>query len=82
VSRSQAKRILARFDQFDEVLLDFANVGSIGQAFADEIFRVFRRAHPAIRIHWINDNPEVAAMIQRAINQLVRESNIGPTQTE
>src|SRR5205823_6040733 len=41
VSRSQAKRLLARFDKFTEVCLDFAGVDSIGQAFADEIFRVF-----------------------------------------
>jgi len=48
VSRSQAKRLLARVELFKVVMLDFTNVPTIGQAFADEIFRVFRkRASPA-----------------------------------
>ena len=37
VSRSQAKRLLARLDRFENVVLDFIGVESIGQAFADEI---------------------------------------------
>jgi hypothetical protein len=66
VSRSQAKRLLARFDRFKEVLLDFAGVQMIGQAFADEVFRVFARAHPEIRLTWSNATPEVERMIRRA----------------
>lgn len=73
VSRSQAKRVLQRFDQFEEVLLDFANVPSIGQAFADEIFRVFRRNNPAVRVLWANASPDVLAMIHRAIAQYEAE---------
>ncbi|MCC6918700.1 MAG: DUF4325 domain-containing protein [Alphaproteobacteria bacterium] len=66
VSRSQAKRILARFDKFEEVLLDFKGVPDIGQAFADEIFRVYANAHPEIRIVAINTSPEVERMIGHA----------------
>jgi anti-sigma regulatory factor (Ser/Thr protein kinase) len=66
VSRSQAKRLLARIDKFKVVLLDFAEVLEIGQAFADEIFRVFRNQHPEIQLQAYNFNPEVAQMIQRA----------------
>lgn len=66
VSRSQAKRILARFDGFSEVMLDFQGVTEIGQAFADEIFRVFRIDHPNIRLHWINTTPEVERYIVAA----------------
>jgi hypothetical protein len=73
VSRSQAKRVLERFDQFEEVLLDFSGVKSVGQAFADEIFRVFRRNHPAIRVLWTNAEPEVLAMIKRAEDQFTAE---------
>ncbi|MEX0977199.1 MAG: DUF4325 domain-containing protein [Pirellulales bacterium] len=65
-SRSQAKRVLDRFDQFEEVLLDFKHVESIGQAFADEIFRVFPRNNPTVKVTWTNANSEVEAMIQRA----------------
>ena len=66
VSRSQAKRLLARVDRFSEVLFDFKSVRRIGQAFADEIFRVFARKHPRIQISVINTNPRVRQMIARA----------------
>lgn len=67
VSRSQAKRLLARLDKFKEVYLDFKDVPKIGQAFADEIFRVFANEHPDIRIRTIHENDEVAMMIKRAL---------------
>ncbi len=74
VSRSQAKRVLARFDQFEEVLLDFAKVKSIGQAFADEIFRVFQRNNPTVRVGWTNATREVESNILRAVNQYNSEA--------
>ena len=66
VSRSQAKRLLTRVDRFSEVLFDFKNVKKIGQAFADEIFRVFAKKHQGIKISAINTNPRVRQMITRA----------------
>jgi anti-sigma regulatory factor (Ser/Thr protein kinase) len=66
VSRSQAKRLLARVDRFTRVVFDFTNVDAIGQAFADEIFRVFRRQHPEIEINHVNSNKVVSQMISRA----------------
>lgn len=68
VSRSQAKRLLARVDRFKEVWLDFKDVKSIGPAFADEIFRVFAKAHPNIQLFWSNANPMVEKMIHRAMS--------------
>ncbi|NDE90437.1 MAG: DUF4325 domain-containing protein [Alphaproteobacteria bacterium] len=50
VSRSQAKSILARFEDFTEVYLDFEGVEEIGQAFADQIFRIFKNDHPDVTI--------------------------------
>ncbi|MCH9011825.1 MAG: DUF4325 domain-containing protein [Proteobacteria bacterium] len=67
VSRSQAKRVLARFEEFSEVLLDFQGVEEIGQAFADEIFRVFRNEHPDITIVASRAEPNVRNMIDRAM---------------
>ena len=64
VSRSQAKRVLARIAEFKVALLDFAGVEMIGQAFADEIFRVFRNAHPEIPLEVVNATPDVAKMIR------------------
>lgn len=66
ISRSQAKRVLSRFDRFREVLLDFKGVTSIGQAFADEIFRVYKQSHPEVIIVAINTTPQVDKMISRA----------------
>lgn len=63
MSRSQARRVLARFESFSEVLLDFRGVEMIGQGFADEIFRVFRREYPEIAIQVINASPEINQMI-------------------
>ncbi len=65
LSRSQARRVLARFDRFKEVLLDFRGVEFIGQAFADEIFRVFRQEHPEIDIIPLNESPAINEMISR-----------------
>ena len=67
VSRSQAKRVAQRFERFKRVELDFAGVSEIGQAFADELFRVFAAAHPAIRITPVNTEPAVAHMIRRVL---------------
>lgn len=67
VSRSQAKRMLTRIDRFTEVIFDFENVDSIGQSFADEIFRVFANKHPEIEISSINTNKRVQKMISRAL---------------
>ena len=64
VSRSQAKRVLARFDQFTEVMLDFDSLDDIGQPFADEIFRVFPLDHPEVEIVVIKTNENVEQMIK------------------
>lgn len=66
VSRSEAKRLVARFEGFKIVYLDFAGIEEIGQAFADEIFRVFKNAHPAIELVAINTTTAVRQMITRA----------------
>jgi anti-sigma regulatory factor (Ser/Thr protein kinase) len=65
VSRSQARRVLAGLDQFKSIVLDFDQVPSVGQAFADEIFRVFRNRHPGIQIMPINMNEAAQFMIER-----------------
>ena len=66
VSRSQAKLLLTRFERFKEVVLDFTGVSSLGQAFADEIFRVFSIAHPDVSLTVVNVNSQVQQMINRA----------------
>lgn len=63
ISRSQARRLLARVEMFRTVIFDFKAVESIGQAFADEVFRVFALAHPDIELQAINANSAVKRMI-------------------
>ena len=70
VSRSSARRLLARLERFDEVVLDFSRVKTIGQAFADEIFRVFKLQHPETKVTAIRAAAPVLAMIERARNGL------------
>lgn len=75
VSRSQARRLLQRVENFRHVVLDFAEVGDIGQAFADEIFRVFANAHPDVELLPIHAVPAVQQMIRRA--QVLRDEQGG-----
>jgi anti-sigma regulatory factor (Ser/Thr protein kinase) len=65
ISRSQARRVLAGLEKFKSIILDFDNVPNVGQAFADEIFRVFKKKHPDIQITPINMNQAVRFMIER-----------------
>ena len=62
VSRSQAKRLCARLDVFNEIELDFTGVSDMGQGFADEVFRVFQNRNPEIIIKASNMIPGVERM--------------------
>lgn len=64
VSRSQARRIANRFDRFRHVEIDFEGVDEIGQAFADELFRVFPKDHADTRLVPVNAAPAVDRMIR------------------
>ena len=66
VSRSQAKRLIFRFEKFKTVVLDFTGVGEIGQAFSDEVFRVFQNAHKDTKLVPVNMPPAVKEMVARA----------------
>lgn len=65
VSRSQARRVLVGLDKFRRIILDFDKVPTVGQAFADEIFRVFLSRHPEIEIAPVNMNDAVKFMVDR-----------------
>lgn len=65
ISRSQAKRLLARFEDFNNIILDFSGVDSIGQGFADEVFRVFPARHPGSKLTPVNCSDNVQQMIKR-----------------
>jgi len=66
VSRSQARRILTGLEKFKDIELDFKDVKSIGQAFADEIFRIWKSSHKDVNFIIKNANENVMLMIKRA----------------
>jgi hypothetical protein len=74
ISRSQAKVIAARFDWFQGVVLDFKGVSEIGQGFADELFRVWQREHPAIGLRTVNANESIMKLIYSARATLEAET--------
>jgi DNA-binding transcriptional ArsR family regulator len=67
LSRSEARRLVARLERFREVVLDFSGVRSIGQAFADEVFRVFADSHPGIVLRRVNVDPALDAVIRHVV---------------
>jgi anti-sigma regulatory factor (Ser/Thr protein kinase) len=69
VSRSQARRIMSRIKDFKVGILDFAGVDLVGQAFADEIFRVFQTANPEIKLEAANASPDVLKMIRHVLGK-------------
>lgn len=68
ISRSQAKRLIARFDRFKKVVLNFDGVQEIGQAFADEIFRVYANQHPDVELIPENMTKQIEGMWLRAVS--------------
>ena len=48
-----------------EVALDFTGITEIGPAFADEIFRVYKREHPNVHLYALSQSFEVARVIER-----------------
>jgi len=69
ISRSQARRVLTGLEKFKIILLDFEDVPVVGQAFADEIYRVFQNSHSDIEIKEENMSEGVHFMIERAKNE-------------
>ena len=67
ISRSQAKRLIARFDRFRTVILDFSEIQEIGQAFADELFRVYANGHPNVELLPQQMTNQVERMWLRAV---------------
>ena len=65
VSRSQAKRLIFRFEKFKTVVLDFTGVEEIGQAFSDEVFRVFQNKHPETKLVPMHMTDAVKNMVLR-----------------
>ncbi|HOD72451.1 MAG: Histidine kinase-, DNA gyrase B-, and HSP90-like ATPase [Syntrophorhabdus sp. PtaB.Bin047] len=79
VSRSQARRIVVGLERFKTIELDFQGIDTVGQAFADEIFRVWQVRHPESRIVPRNMNENVEFMVRRAgwVDDLLTTMDMG-----
>ena len=69
ISRSQARRVLAGLEKFKIIVFDFDKVPTVGQAFADEVFRVFHHKYPEIKLEVENTTEGVKFMVKRAQNE-------------
>ncbi len=67
VSRSEAKRLMAGMEKFQEVEIDFKGVQSVGQGFVDEVFRVWSNANSNTSLIPINMNSAVKFMVERGL---------------
>ncbi len=65
-SRSEAKRVTMNLEHFKHIELDFKGVDTIGQAFADEIYRVWHSRYKNIHLSAVNASDIVLFMIRRA----------------
>ena len=64
-SRQQARELMQGLELCERVVLDFGGVQQVGEAFADEIFRVWSETHAQVRLHPIRMRACVAEAIVR-----------------
>jgi anti-sigma regulatory factor (Ser/Thr protein kinase) len=67
ISRSQARRILSGLEKFKKIVLDFKGVEFVGRSFADEIFRVWQKKHPDIKVEYLGANKNIDFTIKKFI---------------
>lgn len=75
MSRSQARVALLNLEKFSFIIFDFDKVSMVGQAFADEIFRVFHQKYPTIKLEAINMNDAVKFMVDRVEGRNLRKNS-------
>ncbi|MBR2466166.1 MAG: DUF4325 domain-containing protein [Clostridia bacterium] len=68
VSRSEARRLGSLIESFQEVELDFTNVEELGQAFVHELFIVWQRNNPDVRLNATGASGDADFMIRRVLN--------------
>ncbi len=59
---------MVRVGRFQNAIFDFDEVSAIGQAFADEIFRVYAQNHPDIVLLPVKMEKNVEKMVRRPVS--------------
>ncbi len=67
ISRSQAKRLCNRLEDFDEVELDFLDVEWMGQGFAHQVFVVFQNNNKDTKLTPVNMSRDVEKMYKHVL---------------
>lgn len=62
-SRAQARWVVSRLELFATAELDFEGVEDIGPSFIDEVFRVWKAAHPQVRLEPVKASERVARLL-------------------
>ena len=73
ISRSEARRLYHGLDKFKVITLDFKGVKTLGQGFADELFRVFMQDHPQIFFELVNLKPSLQTMIHHVVDNKIKD---------
>ena len=68
VSRSEAKRLGSQLERFEQAVIDFSDVETVGQGFVDELFRVWARDNQGTVLIPRNMNPAVERMVRRGLS--------------
>ena len=71
ISRSEARRLHHGLDKFKVIVLDFKGVNTIGQGFADELFRVFMQNHPEITLEIVHLKPSLQTIINHVVDNKI-----------
>ncbi len=74
VSRSEARRLLANLEKFREIVLDFRDVRSVGQGFADRCSACLHTETPDIVVHPKMPVLAVMAMIRHVSREASTDS--------
>lgn len=62
ISRSQAKTMCSQLRECGRLIIDFDGVSWMGQGFAHQLFVVFAKEHPDIKLIPVNMNESVTKM--------------------
>lgn len=73
ISRSEARRLHQGLDKFKVIILDFKGVKTLGQGFADELFRVFMQNYPEITLEIVHLRPSLQTIINHVVDNKTEE---------
>ena len=73
ISRSEARRLHHGLDKFKVIVLDFKGVKTIGQGFADELFRVFMQNYPEITLEIVHLKPSLQTIINHVVDNKINK---------